>query len=89
VARMGEESTRFRWEGRKERDHSEDRGVDGRVESEWILREIGWGCRVDTVGSGYGPQAGCCKYCDEPSGSGATELELALLIGFRRRNLTS
>jgi hypothetical protein len=38
------------------------------------LREIGWGCEVDSPGSGYGPLAGCCEHCDEPSGSGATEL---------------
>jgi hypothetical protein len=30
--------------------------------------------RLDTVGSGYGPVAGCCEYGDEPSGSVATEL---------------
>jgi hypothetical protein len=35
--------TWFWWESPKERDHSEDRGVDGRMVSEWILREIGWG----------------------------------------------
>jgi hypothetical protein len=31
-------------------------------------------CRVDPVGSGLGPVAGCCEYCDEPAGSGVTEL---------------
>jgi hypothetical protein len=36
------------------------------------LREIGWGCRVDSAGQG--PVTGSCKYSDEPSGSGATEL---------------
>jgi hypothetical protein len=30
--------------------------------------------RMDPVGSGQGPVAGCCEYGDEPSGSGATEL---------------
>jgi hypothetical protein len=29
---------------------------------------------VDPLGSGYGPVAGCCKYGDEPAGSGGTEL---------------
>jgi hypothetical protein len=29
---------------------------------------------MDPVGSGWGPVAGSCKYGDEPSGSGATEL---------------
>jgi hypothetical protein len=27
-------------------------------------------------GSGYGPVVSSCEYCDEPSGSGATELVL-------------
>jgi hypothetical protein len=31
------------WEIPKERDHLEDQGLDGRMISEWILREIGWG----------------------------------------------
>jgi hypothetical protein len=44
VARMGEgECTRFWWEGRKERDHLEDRGVDGRMGSEWILGRLAGG----------------------------------------------
>jgi hypothetical protein len=30
----------FWWEGPKERDHSEDRGVDGRMGSEWILERL-------------------------------------------------
>jgi hypothetical protein len=38
------------------------------------LREIGWGCGVDSSDSGVGPVAGCCECGDEPSGSGATEL---------------
>jgi hypothetical protein len=33
----GEKCTRFWWESPKERDHSEDRGVDGRMGSQWIL----------------------------------------------------
>jgi hypothetical protein len=43
VARMGEE---------KERDHSKDRGVAGRMRSECILGILARGCRVDSVGSG-------------------------------------
>jgi hypothetical protein len=32
-------------------------------------------CRLDPAGSGQGPVAGCREYGDEPSGSGATELD--------------
>jgi hypothetical protein len=48
VARMGEErkAHKFWWESPKERDHSEDQGVDGRMRSEWILGKlavgVGW-----------------------------------------------
>jgi hypothetical protein len=45
----------FSWESLKERDHSEDRGVDGRLESEWLLERLAGGCGVDSAGSGYGP----------------------------------
>jgi hypothetical protein len=38
------------------------------------LREIGWGCGLDSTGSGQGPVASCCECSDEPSG--ATELVL-------------
>jgi hypothetical protein len=31
------------WESPKERDHSEDRGVDGRMGSEWILGRLAGG----------------------------------------------
>jgi hypothetical protein len=42
----------FSWESLKERDHSEDRGVDGSLESEWILEILAGGCGVDSTGSG-------------------------------------
>jgi hypothetical protein len=32
-----EKCTSFWWEGLKERDHSEDRGTDGRMGSKWIM----------------------------------------------------
>jgi hypothetical protein len=35
-----EKCTRFWWESPKERDHSEDRGVDGRMGLKWILRRL-------------------------------------------------
>jgi hypothetical protein len=55
----------------EERNHSEDQGVDGiRID----LREIDWGCGLDSTGSGQGPVACCCECGDEPSGSYATEL---------------
>jgi hypothetical protein len=48
-----EKCTRFRWESLKERDHPEDRSVDGRMGSEWILGRMARGeCRVDPFGSG-------------------------------------
>jgi hypothetical protein len=34
-------------ESPKERDHSEDGGVDGRMGSEWILVRLAGGCGVD------------------------------------------
>jgi hypothetical protein len=33
----GREEKWFWWESQKERGHLEDQGVDGRMESEWIL----------------------------------------------------
>jgi hypothetical protein len=50
---MGEERKmrRFWWKSPKERDHSEGRGVDERIGSEWILERIAGG-GVDSVGSG-------------------------------------
>jgi hypothetical protein len=38
------------------------------------LREIGWGCRVNSVGSEYGTVVGSCECGDEPSGSDTTEI---------------
>jgi hypothetical protein len=52
-----EKCTRFWWESPKERDHSEDQGVDVRMGSEWILGRLaevvwigfGW-LRIETRG---------------------------------------
>jgi hypothetical protein len=45
VARIGEERKVYRvmWESPKERNHSEDRGVDGRIGSERILGRLAAG----------------------------------------------
>jgi hypothetical protein len=74
----GEKSTGFSWESPREGDHSEDRGLDGRMGSEWILGIMagevgGGGGGMDSVGSGHEPVAGSCEHGDESSGSGATE----------------
>jgi hypothetical protein len=59
----------------RRKDHLKDKGVDGRMGSNWTLgRLVGGGCGVDSPGSGQGPLAGCCECGDEPSGSGAIEL---------------
>jgi hypothetical protein len=44
--------TRFRWESPKERDHSKDHGLDGKMESEIILGRFSVGVWNDSVGSG-------------------------------------
>jgi hypothetical protein len=38
-----EKRTRFWWEGPKGRDHLEDRGVGGKMGSDWILGRLTWG----------------------------------------------
>jgi hypothetical protein len=35
-----EKCTRFWWESPKERDHSEDQGIGGKMVSEWILGRL-------------------------------------------------
>jgi hypothetical protein len=47
-----ERRERFRWERPKERDHSKDRGVDGRMRSEWMLGILAGACGVDSADSG-------------------------------------
>jgi len=37
-----ENCTRFWLEIMKERDHSEDVGVDERIKFKWIIRKLGW-----------------------------------------------
>jgi hypothetical protein len=63
--------TRFSLERPKEGDHLENQGVDG---IRMALTEISCGCRVDPIGSGYGPVTCSCEYGDEPSCSSRTDL---------------
>jgi hypothetical protein len=51
----------------KERDHSEDPGVKGRIIFEWNLGKWGVRCGLDSSGSGQGPAAHCCEHGNEPS----------------------
>jgi hypothetical protein len=44
-----EKCTRFWWESLKERGHSEDQGVGGRMGSEWLLGRLVWGGWVDWI----------------------------------------
>jgi alpha-glucosidase (family GH31 glycosyl hydrolase) len=44
----GETCTGFWCENPRERDHLKDKGIDG---TKMDLREIGWGCGVDSPGS--------------------------------------
>jgi hypothetical protein len=77
VERMGDERKVYRvvMESPKERDHSGDQGVDGRMGSEWIVGKFAGG-GLDSTGSGQGTVANCCECGDESSGSFATELVL-------------
>ena len=68
---MGYRSAYRVWRGNlKERDHSEDSGVDGRIILSWIFRTWNRGARgLDWSGSGYGKMAGSCKRGNKPQGS--------------------
>jgi hypothetical protein len=47
-----EKCTRFWWESPKERNHSEDQNINGRMGSEWMLGRLAQGCGLDVTGSG-------------------------------------
>jgi hypothetical protein len=76
AARMGEERKVYKVLVGK----PEGKSPLGRTRRRWeggmriYLGEVGWEGGVDSLGSGYGPVAGCCECSDEPSGSGTTEL---------------
>jgi hypothetical protein len=71
---------KFWWESPKERDHSEDQGVGGKMGSEWILGRLAWRVWIgfDWLSIGTGD-----RLCgEEPSSSCATELFLCRLVGW-------
>jgi hypothetical protein len=53
-----ENCTRFWWESLKDRDHSEDQGVDGGMGLGWILGRLAWGVWIGfdwlRIGTGGG-----------------------------------
>jgi hypothetical protein len=59
---------RFWSENPKERDHSEDLGVDGNIIVQRVLGKYVGRCGLDVAGSGQGPMAGSCEHCNETSG---------------------
>jgi hypothetical protein len=68
-----ENCRRFWWESQNERDLLEDRGIDGRRESEWILERLPGKIVIGFSWLRIG--AGCCECSDKPLGSGITELD--------------
>jgi hypothetical protein len=68
VTHMGEERNVYKVlvESLKERDHSEDQGVDRRMGSKWTLGRLAGGCGLDLTGSGLGPVASCQESGNEP-----------------------
>jgi len=58
---------KFLSENLKERDHTEDPGIDGKIILEWVLRK--YGARLDSSALWQGPVVGPCKHGNEPSGS--------------------
>jgi hypothetical protein len=62
--------TRFWWVTLKEKDHSHDVGVDGRITFKIYLKEKGGeGRAMDWSGLGQGQVAGSCEHEDGPSGT--------------------
>jgi hypothetical protein len=56
-------------ENLKERDHAENRGVDGKIILECVLENIEGICRLDVSGIAYRPAEGSCEHENKPSSS--------------------
>jgi hypothetical protein len=52
----------------KEREHSEDLSLDGRIILNGSKRNSVGGCRLDSSGSGQRAVVGSCQHGNEPSG---------------------
>jgi hypothetical protein len=70
----GKTCTGFWWESLKEKGPLERPRRSWENGTKMDLREICWGCEVDSPGSGQGSLVSCCECGEEHSGSGATEL---------------
>jgi hypothetical protein len=55
-------------EGLKERDHSEDIGMDGKIILKVYFKEIGWGLWTSFICLRIGILVGCCIHGNAPSG---------------------
>jgi hypothetical protein len=73
-----------------ERDNSEDKGIDRRMRSIWILGRLTgavWsGLNWLRIGGGRVLVVGCCECGDEPSGHYITDLVIYLVLNTRGSN---
>jgi hypothetical protein len=67
-----ERCTKFRWESLKEKDHSEDRGEDRNMESEWILWRLAGGVAYIQLAQDRGRWRALVNMVKKLSGSGVT-----------------
>jgi hypothetical protein len=56
-------------ESLKGRDHLEDLDIYERIKLKWILGKWGFGCGLDSSGSGEGLVVGSSEHCNELSGA--------------------
>jgi hypothetical protein len=59
----------FWWGNLRERDHSEDPGVDGRIILRWIFRKLDVGVWTELISFRIGQVAGACECGNESWGS--------------------